>query len=142
MDRHQVEMTGPQDAFARCWSAAELPISHETIYQHIYADKTAGGALWKNLRCQKKRKRYAGGTDRRGQIVVRRPINQRPADVETRRTVGHWEGDTVIGARHTSPISLAVGKKEATRISMGCLGSTYRKRDQDSRYRTRCFMNL
>ena len=37
--------------------AAELPISHETFYQHIYADKAAGGALGKNLRCQKKRKK-------------------------------------------------------------------------------------
>ena len=29
--------------------AAELPISHETLYQHIYAGKAGGGALWKNL---------------------------------------------------------------------------------------------
>jgi hypothetical protein len=27
MDRHQVEMTGPQDAFARCWSAAGRHLS-------------------------------------------------------------------------------------------------------------------
>jgi IS30 family transposase len=40
--------------------ASKLPISHETVYQHVYADKAQGGALWKNLRCQKqKRKRYA-----------------------------------------------------------------------------------
>jgi IS30 family transposase len=36
--------------------AASLPISHETIYQHVYADKTQGGLLWKQLRCQKKRR--------------------------------------------------------------------------------------
>ena len=34
--------------------AASLPISHETIYQHVYADKAQGGSLWKHLRCQKK----------------------------------------------------------------------------------------
>jgi transposase, IS30 family len=46
--------------------AASLPISHETIYQHAYADKAQGGSLWKHLRCQKKkRKRYASGRDRR-----------------------------------------------------------------------------
>ena len=45
--------------------ASKLPISHETVYQHVYADKAQGGTLWKNLRCQKqKRKRYAGGRDR------------------------------------------------------------------------------
>ena len=70
--------------------AAELPISHDTQYQHIYADKADEGLLWKNLRCQKeKRKRYAGETDRRGQIVGRRPIHERPANVELRRTFGY-----------------------------------------------------
>jgi IS30 family transposase len=35
-------------------------ISHETIYRHIYADKAAGGSLYQQLFCQKKRKkRYA-----------------------------------------------------------------------------------
>jgi transposase, IS30 family len=36
-------------------------VSHESIYQRIYADKRAGGRLHVHLRCQKKRKkRYAG----------------------------------------------------------------------------------
>ena len=92
--------------------AAELPISHEALYQHIYVNKADGGILWKNLRCQKKkRKRYAGGTDRRGQIPGRRPIHERPADVETRRTVGHWEGDTVIGAGHKQAIVTLVERR-------------------------------
>lgn len=39
--------------------AGKLPVSHETLYPHVYADKAHGGNLWKNLRCQKqKRKRY------------------------------------------------------------------------------------
>ena len=45
--------------------SASLPVSHETIYQHVYADKAQGGSLWKHLRCQKKRrKRYASGKSR------------------------------------------------------------------------------
>jgi len=31
--------------------AAEVPMSHETIYRHIYADKFSGGTLYRNLRC-------------------------------------------------------------------------------------------
>ena len=63
--------------------AAEVPISHETIYRHVYADKAQGGVLYKHLRCQKKRrKRYAGGRDRRGQIIGRRPISERLNHVE------------------------------------------------------------
>ena len=92
--------------------AASLPISHETIYQHVYADKAQGGSLWKHLRCQKKkRKRYASGRERRGQIIGRRPIAQRPASVESRRQVGHWEGDTVIGAGHKQAIVTLVERK-------------------------------
>lgn len=92
--------------------AASLPISHETIYQHVYADKAVGGELWKQLRCQKKkRKRYASGRDRRGQIVGRRSIAERPACVETRSQVGHWEGDTVIGAGHKQAIVTLVERK-------------------------------
>ncbi len=49
--------------------ANQVGISHETIYRHVYADKAAGGNLYQQLRCQKKRKkRYASGRDRRGQI--------------------------------------------------------------------------
>ena len=99
--------------------AAELPISHETLYQHIYADKAAGVALWRNLRCQKKRKkRYASGVERRGQIVGRRPIHERPANVELRRTVGHWEGDTVIGAGHKQAIVTLVERKSGYAVLM------------------------
>jgi IS30 family transposase len=36
--------------------ANQVGISHETIYRHVYADKAAGGSLWEQLRCQKKRK--------------------------------------------------------------------------------------
>ena len=75
-------------------------------------DKAQGGTLYKNLRCQKKkRKRYATGQQRRGQIVDRRPIQARPASVESRRQVGHWEGDTVIGVGHNQAIVTAVERK-------------------------------
>jgi IS30 family transposase len=92
--------------------AARLPISHETLYRHVYADKAQGGVLWKSLRCQKqKRKRYAGGRDRRGQIPNRRPLSERPLHIEARRQVGHWECDTVIGASHKGAVVTMVERK-------------------------------
>jgi len=92
--------------------ASRLPVSHETLYQHVYADKTQGGTLWKNLRCQKqKRKRYASGRDRRGQIPNRRRLSERPAHIEGRKQVGHWECDTVIGANHKQAIVTVVERK-------------------------------
>jgi transposase, IS30 family len=92
--------------------ASQLPISHETVYQHVYADKAQGGTLWKHLRCQKqKRKRYASGRDRRGQIPNRRPLSERPLHIEARRQVGHWECDTVIGASHKGAVVTLVERK-------------------------------
>ena len=92
--------------------ASQLPISHETVYQHVYADKAQGGMLWKNLRCQKqKRKRYAGGRERRGQIPNRRPLSDRPLHIEARKQVGHWECDTVIGANHKGAVVKMVERK-------------------------------
>ena len=92
--------------------ASQLPISHETVYQHVYADKAQGGTLWKNLRCQKqKRKRYAGGRERRGQIPNRRPLSERPLHIEARSQVGHWECDTVIGANHKGAVVTMVERK-------------------------------
>ena len=74
-------------------------VSHESIYQRIYADKRAGGALHRNLRCQKtRRKRYGSGRERRGTIPNQVSIELRPAVVNARERFGDWEGDLVIGA--------------------------------------------
>ena len=92
--------------------AGKLPVSHESLYLHVYADKAHGGTLWKNLRCQKqKRKHSASGRDRRGQIPNRRPLSERPAHIEGRQQVGHSECDTVIGANHKQAIVSLVERK-------------------------------
>ena len=92
--------------------AASLPVSHETLYQRIYADKRSGGELWRHLRCQKqRRKRYASGQQRRGRIPDRRAIAERPRSVEGRRRIGHWEGDTLIGKGRKQAIVSLVERK-------------------------------
>ena len=75
-----------------------LAISHETIYRYIWEDKRNGGTLHTHLRSARKqrRKRY-GKYDSRGRIAGKRPITTRPAIVETRTQLGHWEADTVLG---------------------------------------------
>lgn len=86
-------------------------ISHEWIYQYIYADKQAGGDLWKHLRCQKKRRRRINGRDRRGMIPDRVSIDLRPEIVEERSRLGDWEGDTIVGARHKGAVLTMVDRK-------------------------------
>lgn len=73
-------------------------VSHERIYQYIYADKKAGGELHKHLRIAIKpyRKRY-GSNKRRCPIRNRVSIDQRPSVVNERSRIGDWEVDTLIG---------------------------------------------
>lgn len=78
----------------------EPTVSHESIYQHIYANQRAGGTLYLALRCQKPRRKRHAGTERRGTIPNQTSIEQRPAIVDTRERLGDWEADLVIGARH------------------------------------------
>lgn len=74
----------------------DISIHHESIYQYVYADKEHGGDLHEHLRRANRvyKKRY-GGKDNRGKIKNRRPLEERPAEAESREVVGHWEGDTV-----------------------------------------------
>lgn len=77
----------------------ELSISVETIYRRIRWDKKVGGSLWKHTRIMSKfgRKRY-GRVDSRGVLPGKRHISERPVEVEERKRLGHWEGDTVMGS--------------------------------------------
>lgn len=79
-------------------------VCKETIYKHIYADAKAGGDLWRYLpRARRKRRRRCPRQEGRGRgrIPNQRMIDTRPAEVETRQTVGHWEGDLINGAHTT-----------------------------------------
>ena len=89
-----------------------LSLHHETLYQLIYADKAAGGDLYKHLRVVSKpyRKRY-GSYDRRGKIKNRVDIDERPAEVAQRSRIGDWEGDTIMGKGRQSALLTMVERK-------------------------------
>jgi len=86
------------------WLLAEhgISVSHEVIYQRIWADKRKKRgqiSLFKYLRHGEKRyqrrgnQKYAG----RGHIPHRIDIDQRPAIVEEKSRIGDWELDTIVG---------------------------------------------
>jgi len=80
-------------------------VSHEWIYQHIYADKRRGGTLYKQLRrTGKKYNKRKGKTSGRGLIPNRIDIDQRPSIVDDHSRLGDWEADTIVGAEHKGAI--------------------------------------
>jgi len=75
-----------------------LEISHQTIYTRVHQNRLDGGTLWKHLRQPVRyRKRYAT-QEKRGYLPGKRHISERPAAVDSRREIGHWEMDVVVGA--------------------------------------------
>jgi len=95
----QQDQWSPEQIVGRLQFEGLAGISHETLYQRILADKNNGGTLYTHLRCKKKRKkRYGSARSQRGTIPNRVDIDQRPAIVESRKRLGDWEGDTIIGS--------------------------------------------
>jgi IS30 family transposase len=99
-----------------------LSVSHETIYRYIWAEKRAGGTLHQHLRGARKqrRKRY-GRYDSRGRLAGKRPITARPAAVEARRELGHWEGDTMLGASQAGSCVLSLVERKTGYLLLGQL---------------------
>ena len=101
----------PEQISGRLKKEQDIRISHEWIYQHILADKRAGGDLYKHLRCQKKRRKRYGTYDRRGQLPNCHSIEERPAGVSARKRLGDWEVDTLIGKQQKQAILTLVERK-------------------------------
>ena len=102
----------PEQIAGRLRREGAWTISHETIYPHIWYDKARGGALYRDLRCATKRRRKRHGTyDSRGRLAGKRLITERPAAVDRRKELGHWEVDTVVGIGAADCVATLVERK-------------------------------
>ena len=83
-------------------------ISHESIYRFIY-HRSAQKDYWHRLLPRRKSRRGrlgARGGSPVDHIQDRVPIKQRPAQINSRTTPGHWEGDLMLFARYGQAILL------------------------------------
>ena len=78
----------------------------ESIYQAIYDPRTDLTRPAKRRR--RRRRRRVQGLERRGRLTSMTMIADRPAEVEDRVQVGHWEGDCIMGAGNRSAIGTLV----------------------------------
>lgn len=74
-------------------------MSHETIYRYVRRDRREGGSVWRHMRVMSKiGRKHRGSPVTRGRLAGKRHISERPKAVQARRQLGHYEGDTVMGA--------------------------------------------
>jgi transposase, IS30 family len=101
----------PEQIAGRLKPEGVASVSHETIYQMIYADyqglKGYQQYLWQG---SGKRRKRGGLNAKRGQISGRVGIENRPAIADAKLEVGHWKSDTMIGKNHTGVIVTQVDK--------------------------------
>ena len=90
-------------------------VSHETIYKSLFIQ--ARGVLKKQLlahlrggRIVRHGRKYLKTGHGHGQIREAVSIRERPAQVEDRAVPGHWEGDLLLGKRHTAIATLVERK--------------------------------
>lgn len=107
----------PEQITGRRRRQGEQIVSHETIYQLIYADAETGDNLYQSLPLARKRRRKCTGSSSRGSIAGRRPIAERPACVEKRERIGDWEVDTVLSPR-SSRGGLLVAIERSTHLML------------------------
>ena len=102
----------PEQIAGRLALEGKITLHHDSVYRYIYQDKASGGTLYKKLTraCKKYKKRY-GSYDKRGQLVNRISIDERPDIVDTKSRIGDWEGDTVIGKGRKNAFVTMVERK-------------------------------
>ena len=118
------EEWSPEQIVGRVAMEHGMSISHEWIYQYVYADKRSGGDLYRYLRCQKARRKRYGIYSRRGCIPNQVSIDDRPAIVDAKRRFGDWEGDTVIGKGHRGALVTLVERKSLYTVIRSVLYKT------------------
>lgn len=119
--KHLKERWSPEQISIRMKIDLKERISHEAIYQFIYAQIHRNGWGYtrpehEDLRCflRRKRKRRLKKGVRRCQRIFKPygvSIDERPKIVDTRERIGDWESDTVESRNHRPGVNTLLERK-------------------------------
>ncbi|MBP2380523.1 IS30 family transposase [Brachybacterium sacelli] len=99
----------------------KMRISHEAIYRSLYtatcpalpSEMSVHLRSGRRLRTSRQSRRTGHG---RGRLRSMVSIHDRPARIETRVEIGHWEGDLVMGRRPSAVATLVERSTRAVRL--------------------------
>ena len=93
-------------------------ISHEAIYQYIYhqihSDYLKKGYLDLRIYLKRRHKRREKKGMRKGQRIFKHKgvsIEKRPKYIQKRKSIGHWEGDSMVSRKSTVGLNTLVERK-------------------------------
>jgi IS30 family transposase len=123
----------PEQIAGRLKREGKETVSHETIYQMVYADYAGLGEYKQYLRQGREKRAKRGlGCSGRGRIPNRIGIEARPAEADEKRRVGHFEGDTVVGKGHRGAVVTYVDKAAKFLLAALCPDRTARSVNEAS----------
>jgi IS30 family transposase len=118
------EAWSPQQISGWLQSGAESglrTVCMETVYAFIYRIRQKAEQLWRFLARRHKRRRKPAARPSRDTIKGRVSIHERPATVDDRSEIGHWEGDLVICQR-TRPVLVLHERKSRLTLAARLTG--------------------
>lgn len=86
-------------------------VSFKTIYNWLYSDRLSAITV-QNLRQKGKRRK----AEKRGKFSMGTPISERPEEVKSRATFGHWELDSMVSSRGESKGCFATFVERKSRL--------------------------
>lgn len=112
-EKLETQQWSPEQIKGYCYKNNIPMVSHERIYQFVYADQSQGGNLYKHLRTgnNKYKKRYGKHKNRRIIIKNKVSIEERPSIINNKERFGDWEIDTIVGKNHKGAIVTVVERK-------------------------------
>lgn len=102
----------PEQIVGRLRKEKQPIVCFKTIYRWLYAGLLVNGNV-AVLRHKGKRQKPA---EKRGKFAIGSTISQRPKEVRSRKTFGHWELDTVVSSRGKSKGCVATFIERKTRL--------------------------
>src|SRR4051794_25042318 len=97
VERPEAGRSPQQIAGRRRQEQGRASVCHEAIYRHVYGTEGREDGLHRHLpKARRRRGSRHGRKPRAASIPRERWIENRPAEVGTRESFGHWEGDLLI----------------------------------------------
>lgn len=101
----------PEQIVGRAQLEGRDMVGIETIYRYVYRDKLRGGALWKNLRHRRPKRKNRFREQRWPERIPRPSIDERPQVINQRERVGDFERDLIVGKERKGYLLTIVDRK-------------------------------
>ncbi|WDH80756.1 IS30 family transposase [Paenibacillus urinalis] len=109
----RLQETWSPEQISMSYVQKDMPmVSFKTIYRWLYEGRLTRTTV-QQLRHKGKRQKPQ---EKRGRFLVGTSIKQRPKEIRSRETFGHWELDTVVSSRGKSKACVATFIERKTRL--------------------------